>query len=163
MCIRDRCYTHANSQTVLDGVFAIVGDHVIFHSDIEKQILQYQSQGLVDNIDTLRNKVIEELFFQKMLLHFSSVDSLEVDYTQIKNTINQRVAFFTEQLGSVEKVENYFQKSINELKNELEPIVKDQLMVQQMQYQITKDVDISPMQLKDYILSYNPDLSLIHI
>ena len=151
------CYAPSHSQTVLDGVFALIGDHVIFHSDIEKQMIQYQSQGVIENVDTLRNKLIEELFFQKMLLHFASEDSLEVDYSQIQNTINQRIAFFTEQLGSVEKVENYFQKSINELTNELEPIVKDQLMVQQMQYQITQDVDVSPMQLKDYILSCNLD------
>jgi hypothetical protein len=85
------CYTPSHGQTVLDGVFALIGDHVIFHSDIEKQMIQYQSQGVIENVDTLRNKVIEELFFQKMLLHFASVDSLEVDYSQIQNTINQRI------------------------------------------------------------------------
>jgi len=140
----------SHSQIVLDGVFAVVGDHVIFHSEIENQITQIQSQDDVENVDSLRNQVIEDLFFQKMLLHFASVDSLEVDYSQIQNTINQRISFFTEQLGSVEKVENYFQQSITELTNELEPIVKDQLMIQQMQYQLTKDVAVSPQQLQEF-------------
>ena len=140
----------SHSQIVLDGVFAVVGDHVIFHSEIENQITQIQSQDDVENVDSLRNKVIEDLFFQKMLLHFASVDSLEVDYSQIQNTINQRISFFTEQLGSLEKVENYFQQSITELTNELEPIVKDQLMIQQMQYKLTKDVAVSPQQLQEF-------------
>mgnify|MGYP001257082859 CR=1 FL=1 len=132
---------------LVDGVFAIIGDHVIFHSDIDEQIIQYQTQGL-DN-PNLRNQIIEELFFQKMLLHFASIDSLEIDANEVESTIEQRISFFEQQLGSREKVEDYFQKSIIELVNELKPIVENQLLVQKMQYNIVKDVNVSPSELKD--------------
>ena len=48
---------------LIDGVFAVVGNHVIFHSDINNLIMQYQTQGF--NTPNLRNQVIEELFLQK--------------------------------------------------------------------------------------------------
>ena len=108
--------------TLIDGVFAVIGDHVIFHSDIHEQILQYQTQG--SNIENLREQVIEDLFFQKMLLHFAAIDSVQIDANEIENTINQRILFFEQQLGSQEKIEEYFQKSIVELVNELNLLLK---------------------------------------
>ena len=137
-----------SNMVLLDGVFAVVGDHVIFHSDISEQIMQYQTQGY-DSPD-LKNQVVEELFFQKMLLHFAAIDSLEIDASEIENTIQQRISFFEQQLGSSEKVETYFQKSIVELMNELKPIVKNQLLVQKMQYNIMQDVGISPSEVNDF-------------
>ncbi|MBL31626.1 MAG: hypothetical protein CMP62_02750 [Flavobacteriales bacterium] len=136
------------SSVLVDGIFAIIGDHVIFHSDINNQINQYQTQGFDD--PNLREKVIEELFFQKTLLHFAAVDSLIIDPAEIDNTLNQRILFFEEQLGSKEKVESYFKKSIIELKDELKPIVEDQLLIQKMQYEIIKNIDVSPLEIETF-------------
>ena len=66
---------HSQNKQVLDGVFAIVGNNVIFHSDIDNQVLQYQSQGNIDDLDVLRKRVSEELFFQKMLLDIKQLCS----------------------------------------------------------------------------------------
>ena len=54
----------AQNKTLVDGVFAVVGDDVIFYSDIDEQILQYQNQGLNLKDESLRNQVIEDLFYQ---------------------------------------------------------------------------------------------------
>ena len=105
----------AQNKTLVDGVFAVVGDDVIFYSDIDEQILQYQNQGLNLEDESLRNKVIEDLFYQKLLLHFAKQDSIIVDDTEVENSISQRISFFENQLGSIEKIENYFNKDINEL------------------------------------------------
>ena len=85
-----------------------------------------------------------------MLLHFAAIDSVQIDANEIENTINQRIVFFEQQLGSQEKIEEYFQKSIVELVNELKPIVKDQLLVQKMQYEIIKNINISPSELESF-------------
>tara|TARA_B100000530_G_C15903455_1_gene466372 strand:+ start:149 stop:1540 length:1392 start_codon:yes stop_codon:yes gene_type:complete len=141
--------------TLVDGVFAVVGNHVIFHSDISNQMLQYQNQGF--NPPDLYNQVVEELFLQKTLLHFSVIDSIEVDPNEIQNTIDQRLSFFEQQLGSLDEIEKYFNKTIVELKNELKPIVSDQLLIQKMQYEIIKDVDVSPMEVQKFYNTTNKD------
>ena len=102
--IKDNNDIKGSGSVFVDGVFAVIGDHVIFHSDIDEQIMQYQTQG-IDDVN-LENKVIEELFFQKMLLHFADLDSVVVDVNEIESTIEQRIAFFEQQLGSKEKVED---------------------------------------------------------
>ena len=146
-------------KVLVDGVFAIVGNNVIFHSDIENQILQYQSQEsnlLLDSIQ-LRERVVEELILQKVLLHFAVLDSIDIDMNEVENNINQRMVFFEEQLGSKEKVENYFDKSTIDLKNELRPIIKNQLLTQKMQYEITKDLNISPGDVKEFYNNLHVD------
>ena len=141
--------------SLLDGVFAVIGNQVIFHSDIESQLLQYKNQGVFDS--SLKDKVVEDLFFQKMLLNAAEIDSIEVDASEIDNSINQRILFFEEQLGSIDKVENYFNKSIDELVAELRPMIKDQLIVQKMQYEITKNIDVSPLEVKKFYNEFSID------
>jgi len=153
--IKDNVDVAPQGSVFVDGVFAVIGDHVIFHSDIDEQIMQYQTQG-IDDVN-LKDKVIEELFFQKMLLHFADLDSIVVDVNEVESTIEQRIAFFEQQLGSKEKVEEYFQKSIIELVNELKPIVNNQLLVQKMQYKIVQDVDVSPSELEDFYHNLHKD------
>ena len=153
----DSLLLETESQLV-DGVFAIVGGHAIFHSDIYNQILQYQAQGLHNqDIHSLREQVIDELFFQKLLLHFASVDSVEIDNGEIENNLNQRLAFFEQQFGSQDGIEQYFNKSMNELTAELRPMIHDQLLIQKMQYEITKNIHVSPLEVSDFYNSISPD------
>ncbi len=144
--------TFLSSDPVLvDGVFAVVGGHVIFHSDINDKMLQYQTQGIQydDNI-SLRQKVIDELFVQKLLLHSAALDSIEIDESEIDRNINQRIAFFEQQFGSQESIEQYFQKTMNELILELKPMIRDQLLIQKMQYEITKNITVSPSEVSTF-------------
>ena len=65
------------AQVTVDNIVAIVGDNIILKSDFEQQILQYQAQGLeVDSL--MRIQVLEDLLFQKLMLHKAEIDSIEV-------------------------------------------------------------------------------------
>src|SRR5678815_4769902 len=58
---------------VIDEVAAVVGNHIIKKSDVEKQYLQYISQG---NTETggLRCAIIENLLLQKLLVQQAAID-----------------------------------------------------------------------------------------
>ena len=67
----------SQEKKLVDGVFAVIGDQVIFYSDIENQIIQYTNQGLIQaNDSTLKESVIEDLFLQKLLLTFFPLSPL---------------------------------------------------------------------------------------
>ena len=155
-------YGQSQNKTLVDGVFAVIGNHVIFYSDIEDQLMQYRNQGMVDQNDSIiQEKIVEDLFFQKLLLHFADVDSIEVDESELENSINQRIIFFEEQLGSVENVENYFDKSIPDLIDELRPVIKNQSLIQKMQYEITKNIKVSPADVEQFYWEIFDSLPLI--
>ena len=133
----------------IDRVEAIIGDEILLSSEIETQYLQYLSQGNVESL-SLKCEIIEDLLFQKLLVNQANVDSVEISDEEVRSEINKRINYFENQLGSVSKVENYFGKSIVEIKNELTEIVKDQFLAQRVQSSISNDISITPSEVRSF-------------
>ena len=141
---------------LIDGIVAVVGDEIILQSDIEAQKDQMSQQGMPDDQITDCG-VLENLLYQKLLLNQSKVDSLEVTDEQVQNELNKRLAMFIQQIGSEEALEKYYHKSMAEIREEFTGILKDQLLVQKMQSEITKNLDVTPADVEDYYNSLPKD------
>ena len=133
----------------IDRVEAIIGDEILLSSEIETQYLQYLSQGNVESF-SIKCEIIEDLLFQKLLVNQANVDSVEISDEEVRSEINKRINYFESQLGSISKVENYFGKSIVEIKNELTEIVKDQFLAQRVQSSISNDISITPSEVRSF-------------
>ena len=133
----------------IDRVEAIIGDEILLSSEIETQYLQYLSQGNVESF-SIKCEIIEDLLFQKLLVNQANVDSVEISDEEVRSEINKRINYFESQLGSISKVENYFGKSIVEIKNELTEIVKDQFLAQRVQSSISNEISITPSEVRSF-------------
>tara|TARA_B100000925_G_C21985948_1_gene464513 strand:+ start:69 stop:1394 length:1326 start_codon:yes stop_codon:yes gene_type:complete len=133
----------------IDRVEAIIGDEILLSSEIETQYLQYLSQGNVESL-SIKCEIIEDLLFQKLLVNQANVDSVEISDEEVRSEINKRINYFESQLGSISKVENYFGKSVVEIKNELTEIVKDQFLAQRVQSSISNDISITPSEVRSF-------------
>ena len=133
----------------IDRVEAIIGDEILLSSEIETQYLQYLSQGNVESL-SIKCEIIEDLLFQKLLVNQANVDSVEISDEEVRSEINKRINYFESQLGSISNVENYFGKSIVEIKNELTEIVKDQFLAQRVQSSISNDISITPSEVRSF-------------
>ena len=87
----------------VDGVSAVVGDYVILESDIDKTIVDMESQGISTN-NISRCELLGKLMEDKLYAHHAIQDSLEVRDQEIYDYVDQSIAYFTDQLGSIEKV-----------------------------------------------------------
>ena len=105
------------AQKVIDRVDAIVGNEIILTSDIETQYQQYLAQGYT-NRGEIRCQIIEDLLYQKLLLNQAKIDSLEVSELEIESELEKRIRYFVAQVGSKEKLEEFYGKSIIEIKAE---------------------------------------------
>jgi peptidyl-prolyl cis-trans isomerase SurA len=144
------------SAKTIDGIIAVVGDEVILRSDLENQKIQAVAQGM----DLGKNptcSVMEDLLYEKLLLHQGGIDSVEVTESQIQSELDKRINAFIEQIGSREKLEEYYGKSISEIKAEFYELLEKQMIVQQMQYKITQDVKVTPAQVYDYFKTLPED------
>jgi peptidyl-prolyl cis-trans isomerase SurA len=141
----------AQQKQVIDQVAAVVGKNVILQSDIENQYIQYRLQrGISGSAETIRCRILEDLLFQKLMLNQAEIDSVEVTDVQIDQEMERRLRYFINELGSQEKLEAYYNKSINEIKSELRRLVKDQMLVQQVQNGIMNEVEVTPSEIKNY-------------
>ena len=137
-----------NAQEI-DKIIAIVGDEIVLRSEVENQYLQYISQGVTSN-EELRCQVFEDLMTQKLLIFSCKQDSISVTKEEIEQEVETRVNYYIDQIGSIEKVEQYFEKDIYQIKKVLSELVQDQFLIQRMQSSITKDVKITPFDVNEY-------------
>lgn len=144
--------------TVVDGIVAVVGGNVILKSEIENQYLQYRSQGVITGSPAhVKCYILETLLFSKLLLHQAEVDSITVTDTQVESEMDRRLRFFISQAGSPDKLEEYYQKTILEIKDELRGIVKEQMMIEQEQQKITAKVSVTPSEVKAFYRKLHKD------
>jgi len=141
---------------IIDNIVAVVGSNIILKSDIETQYIQFMAQGSKGG-DALKCEIFEELLFQKLLLHQADIDSIVVSESQVESEMDRRLRFFINQIGSQEKLEEYYKKSIAEIKNEFRNFIKEQLLVQQVESKITDKIKITPTEVRQYFNSIPPD------
>ena len=84
---------------------------------------------------------------------------MEVTDKQVESELDRRIKYFIQQIGSKEKLEEYFKKSLNEIKNEFREIIRDQMRMEMVQYNLTKNVKITPTEVRSYFKKMPPDVS----
>ncbi|MCG8412319.1 MAG: peptidylprolyl isomerase [Bacteroidales bacterium] len=134
---------------VVDRIVAKVGDKIILQSDIENQTLQFMAQGMGNRKD-LRCRVLRELLVQKLLLTQAEIDSIEVGPNQVESELTRRLNYFIRQVGSKQKLEEFYNKSILEIQNDFRPLIAEQIKTQMMQADIVSDIDASPKDVQRY-------------
>ncbi|MGB0176733.1 MAG: peptidylprolyl isomerase [Owenweeksia sp.] len=134
---------------LVDGVVAVVGKNIVLKSNVDSQFKNLKDQGLTEN-ESEKCRIFEELLFEKLLLHQAEIDSIEVSPEEVDLAIERRINVFVQQIGSRQKLEQYYKKSIVEIKEEMQPYVHDQMVAQKMLREITKDIEITPTEVRTF-------------
>jgi len=137
---------------------AVVGKNIILQSDIENQYMQYRMQGMVDGTGKeVRAHILEDLLLQKLMLNQAEMDSITVTDDQVEAQMDQRIRYFVSRLGSQEKLEEQFGKSMTEIKDEVRQAVRDQMLQEQVQAKIMENVVVTPKEVKEFFLDIPKD------
>lgn len=134
---------------VIDGVIWIVGEEAILRSEVEEERLraQYEGQPITGDPYCV---IPEQIAIQKLFLHQAELDSIEVSESTVQHQVEMRINFYMSQIGSKEKMEEYFRKTTSELKEELATQVLNQMIIQQMQYKLTENIKSTPAEVRRY-------------
>ena len=134
---------------LLDGIVAVVGDEIILNSAIEDRALQARIEG-GEADESNKCGFLEELLFEKLLLHNARLDSLEVTDGEVMDEIERRLAYYIKMLGSVESFEAEYGKSVAQWKADFTEPILDQLLAQRMQQTISQEVRATPAEVLEY-------------
>ena len=143
-------------RNVVDEVVWVVGDEAIFRSDVEEMYQQMRSDGEVMSGDPYCF-IPERIAVEKLYLHQAKIDTIEANEGQVQAGVDQRINFFVENLGSKEKVEEYFRKPLPQLRNQLLEIMRNNYIVESVQQNLTKDVKATPNEVRKYFTSLSQD------
>lgn len=138
---------------VIDKVIGIVGKYPILLSDLQNSMLEREKQE--SSID--KCKAFEMLVFQKLLVAQADRDSVTVTDAEVDHELDQRMTYYIQQFGSVEKLEEFYGKRTNVIKDELRSDIQEQLIAQKMQGKITGDVKLTPSEVRQFYNSIPQD------
>ena len=142
---------------VVDKVVAVVGQNIILQSEIENQYMQYRLNGLSGSGQAIRCQILEDLLLQKLMLNQAEMDSIIVTDDQVEAEMNERMRYFIARMGSQEKLEEYFNKTISEIKDEVRRSMKDDLLQRRVQTSIMEGIVVTPKEVKTFFRSIPAD------
>ena len=140
-------YAQGQSKTV-DGVAAVVGSDIILKSDIEEQYDVFNRQNFGDKITYC--EVFEELLFQRLLIHHAEIDSVTVGEDEVESNMDRRIQQLIGQMGDQKKLEEFYGKSVPEIKEEMRILIRDQLTAQRMQMTVVEGIEVTPSEVREF-------------
>lgn len=138
--------TQAQSlNNVVDEVVWVVGDEAILKSDVEKQrVMGEKVQGNPYCV------IPENIALQKLFLHQAAIDSIEVTDAQVNQAVDERLNEWVLMAGSREKLEEYRNMSIAQLREEMFSQLKDMYVMQKMREKLCENIKVTPAEVRKY-------------
>ena len=134
---------------VAEEVAWVIGNEPIFKSDIEDQ---YQ-QAIIERVPIEGNPycvIPEKMAVEKLFLDQARIDTVEVQPSTIANEVDAQINYLIANLGSKEKVEEYFRQPMPRLREKLSEMFSDRYCIQQVQNDLTKNVKATPAEVRRF-------------
>ena len=157
VCLLMSCSWLLKAQdNVIDEIVWVVGDDAILRSDVEDQRLYLLNAG-----ERLEGDpycfIPEQMAIQKLYLNQAKIDSVEVPESQVIQSVDQWINSVIGQIGSKEKVEEYFNKKLSQIKEEKIEMVREQQIVEEMQRKLVGDIKLTPSEVRKYYNQLSQD------
>ena len=141
---------------IAEEVAWMIGDQPIYKSEIEDAYRQMLYERTPINGDPYC-VVPENLAIEKLFLHQADIDTVEVSASMVNAAVDQRINYFITNLGSKEKVEEYFNLPMTEFREQMAEMMRNQYRIQEVQRNLTKDLKITPSDVRKYFSSLPED------
>jgi peptidyl-prolyl cis-trans isomerase SurA len=146
-----------NAQKLVESIAAIVGNEVVYLSDLENTIADLKRSGNKTPIDQLRCTVFQEMLVSKLFLDQARLDSIEVTDDAVDGDLNMRMNDAIRRAGSEAALVEYFHKSMIEIRRDIKKTMLEQEVVREEQGTISKNLSITPAALKRFYSSIPKD------
>ncbi|QCR25090.1 peptidylprolyl isomerase [Pontibacter sp. SGAir0037] len=150
-------FAQAPVRQKVDGIIAKVDNHIILRSELEFSYQQYLNQTKQQPSAELKCQLFESMVQDKLLLARAAIDSITVEDARVVSELDRRMNYLASQVGGVERLEQYYKKSVRQLKDELRRSVREELVSAKMQEEISGKVTVTPKEVRRYFNSIPSD------
>jgi peptidyl-prolyl cis-trans isomerase SurA len=151
------CQAQPVSGETIDGIVGVFADKIILHSEIEFEYQQFLKEFPDRRSDTVRCDILKQKLTEKLLSTKAELDSLPLSDERIDGELEQRIQYFARQFGGEKGLEEFYGKSIVEIKQNYRDKIRTSLLMQEMQQKILKDIKVSPTDIKTFFNSIEKD------
>jgi peptidyl-prolyl cis-trans isomerase SurA len=138
----------APATEVIDRILAVVDEDIILESEV-LQYLQFNLGGEVDlaalsdeQLADLKMRILEELIRQKVLLAKARADTVTIRDRDVDRELESRIKALEGQLGSEEKVSEYYGMSMAQIRREFRTLVREGMMIDELKRTYLGDIRV---------------------
>jgi len=144
-------------QVLVESVAAIVGNEVVYLSDIENLVIDMRRNGSRLPLEDQRCSVLNELLVSRLFLDQARIDSIEVTEDQVESEVTMNINQAIQEAGSEKALEDYFDKSMVEIRRDIRKGLMEQEIIREVQSGIAKNISVTPNQVKRYFSNIPKD------
>jgi peptidyl-prolyl cis-trans isomerase SurA len=145
------------SQTLVESVAGIVGNEVLYLSDIENSVVQEIAGGYKGSVPDIRCKLFEQELISKLFLDQARIDSIKVSEAAVESRLTMTLNNYIARAGSEKALEDYFKKSMIEIRADLKKAMMNQETISEVQDKLTQDIAVTPSDVKRYFAGLQRD------
>ncbi|MEM2144070.1 MAG: peptidylprolyl isomerase [Candidatus Jordarchaeaceae archaeon] len=152
------------SQTLIDGVVAVVGNTPILLSEVDQIALMTAAQLRINYLkDTtkfkeLRRTALSALIDEYVLLEVAKIETIEVKDREVEATLNQQIENMIAQVGSQEEVENILGMPLNKVKRVYRPLIKNRLIIEKLKNEKFKKLSVTRKEVEKFYEIYKDSI-----
>ena len=148
-----------NDDLVVDRVIAVVGQNMIKQSELETAFLQQKmnSKLIIENEFEQKCNLLESMLINKLMLHQAEIDSIEVTDEELNREMDNRIRYMISAYGSQEMLEKQMRKSLSEIKSYYKDVIKENIMIAQIEQKLTGALSVTPQEVVDFYNSIPKD------
>lgn len=141
---------------IVEEVAWWIGDQPIYKSDVEEayQNMLFERQDINGDPYCI---IPERLAMEKLFLHQAELDSIDIPQAQVTQMVDQQINYLTMNLGSKEKVEEFYRRPLPEIRTLLREVITNRQKVEQVQSSLTKEFKSTPSDVRKYFQSLPAD------
>lgn len=149
-------------QQVVDKIVAVVDNEIILQSEVNFQTNLLAAQRKLDpNDPELKKRVLNSMIDDKLVYAQADIDSIKISESEINQRVDYQINVFTQQYGSIEKVEQVYGMSLSKIKREIRDDIKKNLMVQKIQQKKFGDVNATRREIESFYYQFKDSLGII--
>ena len=158
---------NAQERNTIDGVAAIVGEHVILKSDVAQLVQMTAIELRLDprldgeRVLKLQEDVVQNFITQKIILEIAEVESIEVAEREVDTALDQYVSSYVTRLGSEARLEEALGKSVSELRRETWSDMREQLIGERFRTELLQNVSVTKDEVNSFYTEYQDSLGVI--
>lgn len=150
---------NTGNDVVVDKVIAVVGQNMIKQSELEGALLQQKmnSKLIIEDEFATKCDLLEGMLINKLMLHQAEVDSIEVTDDEVNREMDNRIRYMISAYGSQENLERQMRKSLSEIKDYFKDVIRDNIMISQIEQKLTGTLSVTPQEVVDFYNSIPKD------
>jgi peptidyl-prolyl cis-trans isomerase SurA len=157
----------ARPTEVVDRILAVVDADIILESEV-LQYLQFNlgrdvrmDQLSEEQLANLKLQVLDELIRQKVLLAKARADTVTIADREVDRELDSRIKGLEQQLGSEEKIVEFYGMPMTRIRREFRELVKENMMVDQLKRTYLGDIRVTRDEVNAFWQIYQDSIPAI--